>query len=81
MEIYVPILRHREFVGLLAFGPRSQGTSYYEEDIDLMIALADQSALAMDSARLFEQLATINLEAGVINEQLAGLDQNKRDFL
>ena len=81
MEIYVPILRHREFVGLLAFGPRSQGTSYYEEDIDLMIALADQSALAMDSARLFEQLATINQEAGVISEQLAGLDQNKRDFL
>jgi len=81
LELYVPILRNRELVGLLAFGPRSQGTAYYEEDLDLMIALADQAALAMDSARLFEQLATINLEVGSLSEQLAGLDQTKTDFL
>ncbi len=81
MELYVPILRNRELVGMLTFGPRSQGTAYYEEDIDLMIALADQAALAIDSARLFEQLATINQEAGSLSEQLAGMDQNKSDFL
>jgi signal transduction histidine kinase len=81
MELYVPILRHREFVGLLAFGPRSQGTTYPQEDIDLMIALADQSALAMDSARLFERLTATNQEKGSLREQLAGLDQNKADFL
>ncbi len=81
MELYVPILRNRELVGILAFGPRSQGTAHYEEDIELMIALADQTALAMDSARLFEQLATINLEVGSLSEQLAGMDQSKTDFL
>jgi signal transduction histidine kinase len=81
MELYVPILRHREFVGLLAFGPRSRGTTYPGEDIELMIALADQAALAMDSARLFEKLTATSQETGSLREQLAGLDQNKGDFL
>ena len=66
---------------MLSFGPRSSGTAYYDEDIELMVALADQSALAMDSAQLFEQLATVNREAGLLSERLEGLDQNKNDFL
>jgi signal transduction histidine kinase len=81
LELYVPILRHRELVGLLGFGSRSQGTTYPAEEIDLMIALADQAALAMDSARLFDQLTTTNQEKGSLREQLAGLDKNKADFL
>jgi len=81
MELYIPIVRQRELEGLLAFGPQPHGTAYYDEDLDLMIALADQTALAMDSVRLFEQLAVVNQEVGSLNEQLAGLDQNKSDFL
>ncbi|MBN1220395.1 MAG: GAF domain-containing sensor histidine kinase [Anaerolineae bacterium] len=81
MELYVPILRERELVGMLAFGPQPQGTTYYDEDIDLMIALASQAALAIDSARLFEQLSLINREVGELTNQLAGLDQDKSDFL
>lgn len=81
MEMYVPIMRQLEFVGLLAFGPRPQGTDYYEEDLELMQALADQTALAMDSARLFRQLAVINEEVGSLTSKLAGLDASKDDFL
>ncbi len=81
MELYVPILRQREMVGLLGFGPQPQGTAYYDEDLDLMMALADQTALAMDSARLFEQLALINQEVGLLSDQLAGADESKSDFL
>jgi signal transduction histidine kinase len=46
-----------------------------------MIALADQAALAMDSARLFDQLAFVHQEVGELTNQLAGLDQDKSDFL
>jgi signal transduction histidine kinase len=81
MELYVPISRQPEFIGLLAFGPQSQGTTYYDEDVDLMIALADQAALAMDSARLFDQLSLVHREVGELTNQLAGLDQDKSDFL
>jgi signal transduction histidine kinase len=81
MELFVPVLRQRELVGLLTFGPQSQGTAYYDEDLDLMIALADQTALGMDSARLFEQLALVNQEVGLLTEQLADVDESKADFL
>jgi len=81
MELYIPVLRQREMVGLLGFGPQPQGTAYYDEDLDLMMALADQTALAMDSARLFEQLAVINQEVGLLSDQLAGADESKADFL
>ncbi len=81
MELYIPVLRQREMVGLLAFGPQPQGTAYYDEDLDLMMALADQTALAMDSARLFEQLAIVNQEVGLLTNKLADVDETKADFL
>ena len=81
MELYIPILRQRELVGLLVFGPQPQGTAYYDEDLDLMMALADQTALAMDSARLFEQLALVNQEVGLLTNKLVGVDESKADFL
>ena len=81
MELYIPVLRQRELVGLLVFGPQPQGTAYYDEDLDLMMALADQTALAMDSARLFEQLAVINREVGLLTNKLADVDETKSDFL
>ncbi|MFN8458731.1 MAG: GAF domain-containing protein [Anaerolineae bacterium] len=81
MELYVPILLQHELIGLLSFGPQPQGTAYYEEDLELMIDLADRVAPAIDNARLFEQLSVINQEVGGLNEKLAGLDQDKADFL
>lgn len=81
MELYVAILLQHELVGLLAFGPQPQGTAYYEEDLELMTALADRVAPAIDNARLFEQLAVINQEVGLLTNELAGLDQDKADFL
>jgi signal transduction histidine kinase len=81
MELYVAILLQHELIGLLAFGPQPQGTAYYEEDTELMIALAERVAPAIDNARLFEQLAVINQEVGQLTNQLAGLDQDKADFL
>ena len=81
IELFVAIVRERELIGLLAFGRQGRGATYYDEDRDLMVALADQAALAMDSARLFEQLAVINQEVGSLTTQLAGIDQGKSDFL
>jgi len=79
VAFFVPVLRQRELIGVLAFG--IEGATYYEEDLDLMMTLAKQAALAMDSARLFEQLALINQEVGSLNNQLVGMDKRKGDFL
>lgn len=79
IKFYAPILRQRQLIGFLAFGEHD--TTYYDEDLDLMMTLSNQTALAMDSARLFEQLALINEEVGSLNNQLTGFDQKKSDFL
>lgn len=79
--VYIPIMRHRDFVGLLAFGPQKSGTDYVEDDLDLMSVLADQMAMAMDGARLFERLASVSQEYGSLTEQMDGLDKSKTDFL
>lgn len=81
IELYIPVLRHHELVGMLAFGPHPQGTTYDQEEIDLMIALANQTALAIDSARLFEQLSMVNQQVGSLTDRMANIDQSKTDFL
>lgn len=81
MELFVAIIRQPDMIGLLAFGPKPQGTVYSQTDIDLAVAMADQAALAVDSARLFEQLSFVNQEVGTLTNQLASIDQNKTDFL
>lgn len=81
MELFVPIVRQLEVMGILAFGARTKKSGFYEEDVELAVTMADQVVLAMDGARLFEQLATIGQEMGVMNEKFNALDQNKSDFL
>ncbi|MCB0196925.1 MAG: GAF domain-containing protein, partial [Anaerolineae bacterium] len=76
MDLYVPIMRNQELVGVLSFGPKRKGISYSSEEIYLMRALADQAALAMDSARLFFFFSTTNQEIGSFSEQLVGLGDN-----
>lgn len=81
MEMYVPVLRQQNLLGILAFGPQVNGLAYSKADQELMSTLADQTALALEGTLLFEQLATINQEVGSLSGQLTVLDQSKSDFL
>ena len=81
LEMYVPILREQELMGVLAFGPQKNGTAYSKKEKDLMVMLAEQAAVAMDGALLFQQLATINDEVGLLNDRVSVLDKSKSEFL
>lgn len=81
IELYVPVSREQELLGVLAFGPQPQGTAYSQEEKELMETLADQAGLALEGARLFQQLALINEEVGLLTQRLSLLDQSKSDFL
>jgi len=66
MEIYFPIRRSGTFIGLLALG-RRRGRSYSTRDLELLETMADQMAVALENAALFdraqrraEQLALLN---------------------
>jgi signal transduction histidine kinase len=81
IELYVPVLREQELLAVLAFGPHLQGTTYNREEQELMMMLADQAGMAFEGALLFQQLATVNEEVGMLTDRLSVLDQSKADFL
>jgi signal transduction histidine kinase len=80
-EVFVPIGAKNELSGVLALGPKSSGDSYQEQDLHLVRSLADQTAVALQNARLFADLKTLNAEMAQLNARLQEVDRLKSDFL
>ncbi len=55
-EQYFPIHRNAGLVGLLALGAFSDGRDYTLQDIELLSTIAEQSAIALENARLFNDV-------------------------
>ena len=73
---------------MMALGPKVSGAPYYDEDIDFLVTLAAQSAVALQTARLVESLGRLNNEfrrayAALerANQHLARLDRTKSEFI
>lgn len=88
MDVYLPIYAKDELIGLLALGPKISGDRYYGEDLGLLKTLADQTAVALENARLYEDLKQRNAENEHLNAdlkkanvELSRLDQAKSDFI
>jgi signal transduction histidine kinase len=87
-EVYLPIFSKREWIGLLALGAKISGNRYSEEDLVTLLALANQTAVALENARLVENLVQLNTELrqayralDKANNDLERLDQTKSDFI
>jgi signal transduction histidine kinase len=87
-EVYLPIFSKREWIGLLALGAKISGNRYSEEDLVTLLALANQTAVALENARLVENLVHLNTELrqayralDKANHDLERLDQTKSDFI
>jgi len=88
MDVYVPIYVKETWIGLLALGPKQSGDRYFDEDLFLLQTLADQTAVALENARLYEDLKLrnadnerLNAELKTANDELAQLDHAKSDFI
>ena len=86
--MYLPIFSKREWIGLLALGAKISGKRYSEEDLVTLSALANQTAVALENARLVENLVQLNTELRQAyraldraNRDLERLDQTKSDFI
>lgn len=88
LDVYVPIHQDNRWIGLFALGPKISGFRYYDEELLLMETLADQSAVALENAKLFKRLQQINKELIQAREELEGvntrlleMDQLKSAFI
>jgi len=87
-EVYLAIFSKREWIGMLALGAKISGNRYTAEDLVTLSALANQTAVALENARLVENLVQLNTELrqayrdlDKANRDLERLDQTKSDFI
>jgi PAS domain S-box-containing protein len=53
---FVPLRYEGKLIGFMSLGPRRSGDLYNSNDLDFLAAVANQSALALENARLFQNL-------------------------
>lgn len=87
-EVYVPIFSKGNWIGLFAFGARINGQPFSDEDLALLTALAQQTGVALENARLVEDLVQINRELRKATralqqaqQEVERLDRTRSDFI
>jgi signal transduction histidine kinase len=75
MEVYLPIYAKGDWIGLLALGPKMSGDRYFDDDLMFLNTLADQTAVALENARLVEDLRIVNQD---LEQAYADLDRVMR---
>ncbi|MCZ2288522.1 MAG: HAMP domain-containing histidine kinase [Anaerolineales bacterium] len=87
-EVYAPIFANRRWIGMLALGAKLSGQRYSDEELVTVAALANQTAVALENARLVENLLKLNNQLSQayrdldkVNRDLERLDQTKSDFI
>jgi signal transduction histidine kinase len=88
IDVYVPIYSKGDWIGLLALGPKGSGLRYTEEDLNLLAAMASQTGVALENARLVENLRKLNDQIreaytylDKANSDLASLEMTKSNFI
>ncbi|MBM4426958.1 MAG: GAF domain-containing protein [Chloroflexi bacterium] len=87
-EVYIPIFAKKQWIGLLAFGPKLSGNRYSNTDLSVLSAHANQTAVALENARLVDNLMRLNQEMRQArraleknNQELERIDRAKSDFI
>ncbi len=55
-EVCIPLMIRNELIGIINLGGKESGHMYSHEDIELLSNLARQTAIALENARLYEDL-------------------------
>ena len=86
LEAYAPIFSRGEWIGLLGLGPKPH--RYTPEDLNLLAAIASQTGVALENARLVENLKKLNIQVreayaflDKANHDLAKLEMTKSNFI
>ncbi|MFB3924598.1 MAG: ATP-binding protein [Syntrophales bacterium] len=59
-SLAVPILRGDQLLGIIALGAKKSGELFVGEDIELLVTVAHQSAIAVENANNFSRLEKLN---------------------
>ena len=80
-DALMPMVEQHEVLGLILLGPKRSGDPYFTDDVDLLITLASQTALAVRNAQAHERVVEISeelqkilgtIDSGVISADASG---------
>lgn len=87
-EVYIPVIAKKQWIGLFAFGSKLNGNRYTNEDLATLSSHAGQTAVALENARLVDNLMRLNAELRQArraleknNVELQRIDRAKSDFI
>jgi len=74
-SLLLPVTSEDTLIAIIAVGPKLSGDAFYQEDLDLLMTLANQAAIAVKNAQLYASMVVSNeylenivstIETGVI---------------
>lgn len=79
-SLVVPMHSKGKLIGILALGQKKSGELFVHEDMELLSTLANQSATALDNAKMYYELEELNRELErKVEERTADLRQALRE--
>jgi len=72
-EVCLPLLSKGELAGLLLLGKKISDRPYSKQELELLQTMANQAALALDNARLYEEVKKSLLERTKLHEILLSI--------
>jgi signal transduction histidine kinase len=73
-EIFIPLFAEDRLIGILNLGSKSTGRIYYEEDINMLMTIVDQSSVAIQNALLHKQVVEMkNYNEAILENLTSGI--------
>jgi signal transduction histidine kinase len=61
VSICLPLINEKNLIGIIVLGTKLSGGAYTNEDLELLSVLANQAGIAINNARLYQQVNDFNL--------------------
>jgi diguanylate cyclase (GGDEF)-like protein/putative nucleotidyltransferase with HDIG domain len=65
LELFCPLKSHNKLVGILALSRKRSGRLYTQEDIELVMSVANQAGIVVENAQLYAQALTWSITDGL----------------
>ncbi len=69
IQLWLPLYSHEQLIGLYGLGPKTSGTPYTSEEIEILCTLRHQIAISLDNTRLYHQIKLYNKSLEELVEQ------------
>ena len=79
VELLCPIRSKGSLIGILALGEKQSGSSYSDEESDLLLTMSNEAAVALENARMLDSLKSQQLQVEQLLAQVVLAQEEERN--